>query len=68
MALSGALSILFGVLVVAEPDSGAVSLVYLFGFYAILAGISQISLGVRLRGLGQDVRNAVPQTVSSTSH
>jgi uncharacterized membrane protein HdeD (DUF308 family) len=68
MALSGALSILFGVLVVAEPDSGAVALVYLFGFYAILAGISQIGLGVRLRNLGQDVRNAMPQTVSSTTH
>jgi uncharacterized membrane protein HdeD (DUF308 family) len=68
MALSGALSILFGVLVVAQPDSGAVALVYLFGFYAILAGISQISLGFRLRGLAEDVRKAVPQTVSSTSH
>jgi uncharacterized membrane protein HdeD (DUF308 family) len=67
MGLSGALSILFGVLVAAQPDSGAVALVYLFGFYAILAGISQIGLGFRLRSLGEDVRKAVPQTVSSTS-
>ena len=68
MALSGALSILFGVLVVAQPDSGAVALVYLFGVYAILAGISQIGLWVRLRNLEEDVRSVAPQTVSSTSH
>jgi uncharacterized membrane protein HdeD (DUF308 family) len=67
MGLSGALSIVFGVLVVAQPDSGALVLVYLFGFYAILVGISQIALGFRLRNLGEDVRQAAPQTVSSGS-
>ena len=29
------------------------TLVWLFAFYAILAGVSQIGLGFRLRGLGQ---------------
>jgi uncharacterized membrane protein HdeD (DUF308 family) len=67
MGLSGALSILFGVLVVAQPNSGALALVYLFGFYAILAGISQIGLGFRLRGLNEDVSRAPIQTVSSAS-
>jgi uncharacterized membrane protein HdeD (DUF308 family) len=67
MALSGALSVLFGVLVVAQPNSGAIALVYLFGFYAILAGLSQLGLGFRLRSLGQDVRNASVQTASSAS-
>jgi uncharacterized membrane protein HdeD (DUF308 family) len=67
MGLSGALSILFGVLVVAQPNSGALALVYLFGLYAIFAGITQIVLGFRLRGLGQDVRNHSIQTVSSAS-
>jgi uncharacterized membrane protein HdeD (DUF308 family) len=67
MALSGALSVIFGVLVVAQPNSGAIALVYLFGLYAILAGVSEIALGVRLRNLGQDVRNATPQTVTSAS-
>ncbi len=67
MGLSGVLSIIFGVLVVAQPNAGALALVYLFGFYAILAGISQISLGFRLRGLGADVRNAPIQTASSAS-
>lgn len=68
MGLSGALSILFGLLVVAQPDTGALALVYLFGFYAILAGVSQIGLGFRLRGLSEDVAKAPIQTVSSTSH
>jgi uncharacterized membrane protein HdeD (DUF308 family) len=68
MGLSGALSILFGLLVVAQPDSGAIALVYLFGFYAILAGVSQIGLGFRLRGLNEDVAKAPVQTVSSTPH
>lgn len=45
MGLSGVLSIIFGALVVAQPNSGALALVYLFGFYAILAGISQMALG-----------------------
>jgi uncharacterized membrane protein HdeD (DUF308 family) len=68
MGLSGVLSIIFGILVVAQPSSGATALVYLFGFYAILAGATQIGLGFRLRSLGQDVRNASIQTVSSASH
>jgi len=67
MGLSGVLSIVFGVLVVAQPNAGALTLVFLFGFYAILAGISQIGLGFRLRGLSEDVRKASVQTVSSAS-
>jgi uncharacterized membrane protein HdeD (DUF308 family) len=67
MGLSGALSILFGALVLAQPNSGAIALVYLFGFYAILAGVSQIGLGFRLRSLGQDVSKATVQTASSIS-
>ena len=54
----------FGVLILAQPNAGALTLVYLFGFYAILAGISQISLGFRLRGLGESLP---PQTQSATS-
>jgi uncharacterized membrane protein HdeD (DUF308 family) len=67
MGLSGVLSIVFGVLVLAQPGAGALTLVYLLGFYAILTGIAQISLGIRLRGLSEDVK-VVTQTVSSTSH
>ena len=51
MALGGALSIVFGVLVLAQPVSGAITITYLFGFYAILSGISGVGLGIRMRGL-----------------
>jgi uncharacterized membrane protein HdeD (DUF308 family) len=55
MGVSGVLSTVFGALVLAQPGTGALALVFLFGFYAILAGISQISLGFRLRGLGESL-------------
>ncbi len=64
MGFGGALSILFGVLVLAQPGAGALALVYLFGFYAILAGISQISLGFRLRSLGKTLQ---PRTQNATA-
>ena len=67
MGFSGVLSIVFGVLVLARPNVGALTLVYLFGFYAILAGISQISLGFRLRGLGESLP-AQTQSATSASH
>lgn len=52
MALSGALSVIFGVLVFGNPAAGAVALVWLIGVYAIFFGISLIALGFRLRALG----------------
>jgi uncharacterized membrane protein HdeD (DUF308 family) len=63
MGYSGALSIVFGVIVLAQPGTGALALVFLFGFYAILVGIAQISLGFRLRGLGESLQ---PHTQSVT--
>jgi uncharacterized membrane protein HdeD (DUF308 family) len=51
LALSGVLSVAFGVLLVASPGSGALALLWLIGFYAILAGITYLAAGLRLRGL-----------------
>jgi uncharacterized membrane protein HdeD (DUF308 family) len=62
LGFSGALQIIFGALVVAQPGAGALTLVFLIGFYAILLGLAQISLGVRLRTLG---RSPAPQTQSA---
>lgn len=64
LGFSGALSVLFGVVVVYQPGSGALALIYVFGFYAILAGISQITLGFRLRGLAD---SALPRTQTASS-
>ena len=65
MGFGGALSIVFGALVLYQPNAGALTLVWLFGFYAILAGISQIGLGFRLRGLDQTLQPSA-QTVTSS--
>jgi uncharacterized membrane protein HdeD (DUF308 family) len=53
MAASGALSVLFGVLVLAQPVSAAIAMTMLFGLYAIVAGISEVGLGIRLRSLAE---------------
>jgi uncharacterized membrane protein HdeD (DUF308 family) len=67
VVISGALSIVFGILVAAQPTAGALTIAYLFGFYALLAGISQLVLGFRMRGLGQAIQ-AHTQPAASMSH
>lgn len=64
IGLSGALSIVFGVLVLAQPSAAALTLVLLFGFYTILAGFAQVMLGRRLHGLNRVLRRE-DQTVST---
>jgi len=49
MGLSGLLSILFGVALFLMPGPGALAVVWLIAFYAILFGIFLIVLGFRLR-------------------
>jgi len=49
LALSGLLSVAFGVLALAFPAAGALTIAFIFGAYAAAAGIVLIALGVRLR-------------------
>jgi uncharacterized membrane protein HdeD (DUF308 family) len=49
LALSGALSVLFGVLLVVWPAAGVLTLVVLIGVAAIAFGITLLTLGLRLR-------------------
>jgi uncharacterized membrane protein HdeD (DUF308 family) len=51
LALSGALSIVFGVLLILAPGAGAVAMVLWIGAWAVIAGVVLVALGVRLRGL-----------------
>jgi uncharacterized membrane protein HdeD (DUF308 family) len=55
LGFSGALSVVFGLLLVVYPSAGALSVVWLIGIYAIVFGVAFIVLGFRLRGAGQDV-------------
>ena len=49
MALSGALSIGFGVLVMLAPMAGALAVVLVIGAYAFVSGLVLFALGIRLR-------------------
>ena len=49
LALSGAVSILFGALVLANPAAGALAMVTLIGAFAIAIGVVLILAGLRIR-------------------
>jgi uncharacterized membrane protein HdeD (DUF308 family) len=48
IGLAGILSVAFGALVALYPRSGVLSIIWLIGFYAILAGITRLTLAYRL--------------------
>jgi uncharacterized membrane protein HdeD (DUF308 family) len=52
LVLIGAASIAFGVLVLVFPGAGALALVWLISFYAVLSGILLLSLAFRVKGWG----------------
>ena len=47
---SGALSVLFGLILVAQPQTGALALLFIIGAYAILYGTLLVFFSLRLRG------------------
>lgn len=51
LGLSGLVSVIFGVLMIASPGAGAIAVVWLIGFYAVFFGILLIALSFRLKGL-----------------
>ena len=50
-ALTGVLSIIFGILIAAQPSSGLLAVVWLIGVYAILFGIMYIGVYFQVRSL-----------------
>lgn len=51
LGLSGTISVIFGVLMVASPGAGAIAVVWLIGLYAVFFGILLIGLSLKLKGL-----------------
>ena len=54
MILSGAASIVFGLILVIFPGAGALSLVWMIGAYSIAFGILLLALAFRLRGIPRE--------------
>jgi uncharacterized membrane protein HdeD (DUF308 family) len=59
MGLSGVLSLVLGVLLVARPTIGLVWIAWMTGFYAILFGSLLLVLGFRLRRLSRELIAAI---------
>lgn len=51
LALGGLASVVFGVLLMAQPGAGALALVWLIATYAVVFGIVLVLLAFKLRGL-----------------
>jgi uncharacterized membrane protein HdeD (DUF308 family) len=54
--IGGLVSVAFGVVLFARPGVGALTLALLFGLFALIYGISQVSAGIQLRQGGATVR------------
>jgi uncharacterized membrane protein HdeD (DUF308 family) len=62
LGIGGALSILFGLLVIIFPGAGAISLVWLIASYALVFGVLLIGLGLRLRDWQSRAGTSAPRT------
>jgi uncharacterized membrane protein HdeD (DUF308 family) len=54
--IGGLVSVAFGVVLFARPGVGALTLALLFGLFALIYGVSQVSAGIQLRPGGATVR------------
>jgi uncharacterized membrane protein HdeD (DUF308 family) len=64
MALGGIASVVFGVLLIAFPGEGLISLVWLVGLWSIVFGGSSLGLAYRLH----QIANALPKPAQAAGH
>jgi uncharacterized membrane protein HdeD (DUF308 family) len=62
LALVGILSIVAGILIVLQPDAGAVTIAVLIGAFAFVAGVLMLVAARRMHKLSQNVRTASGST------
>ena len=60
LILGGIASVVFGVLLVLFPGSGALAVVWLIGIYAIIFGVALLMVGFRLKGLADRLPTPAP--------
>jgi len=56
--LTGLISIVFGYLILRSPGQGGVAVAWTIGFYALLAGVTQVAFAFRVRALHSAVTPA----------
>jgi uncharacterized membrane protein HdeD (DUF308 family) len=68
LALSGILSVVFGVALVVNPGAGALAVLWLIGAYAIFSGSLLIALGFRLRSWSRQLSSLItPPSIEPTA-
>lgn len=59
LGFSGALSVLFGVLMIASPGAGALAVVWIIAGYSMAFGLLLIALGFRLKRVANRTESRV---------
>ena len=67
LVLDGILSVVFGILLVAQPAAGALAVLWLIGIYAIAFGVTTLVLAFRLRKLAANIENRLPHLPGHTA-
>ena len=60
IGIAGAVSILFGILLLARPAAGAVALLWMIGAYALVFGVLLFGLGLRMLWTGHEETHVHP--------
>jgi uncharacterized membrane protein HdeD (DUF308 family) len=66
--LLGLITLAFGIYIVLRPEIGVLGLVYTMGLYAVLAGISLIAVGARIKNLPKYVEAQTAGLKQSYTH
>jgi uncharacterized membrane protein HdeD (DUF308 family) len=64
LVLAGIVSIAFGVLVFLYPEAGALALIWLISFYAVLSGILLLTVAVRVRARTRETEPGAERRVT----
>ncbi|MFI5287563.1 MAG: DUF308 domain-containing protein [Candidatus Dormiibacterota bacterium] len=56
LGLAGALSVVFGIVVAFRPGAGMLAILWVIGFYAILAGVTRLVAAHRIHQFHRDVK------------
>ena len=57
--LTGGLSIVFGILVIANPIAGSRTIVYVIATWSLMIGILKVAFGLKVRKLPDAVRETI---------